>query len=582
MDLPLRPDTRPRPSSRVSAQLPPEKEGYHTRRRLLVLSPASHADFVFHLIPKNNVDHRFVTDDDEYDQNGVGLGQAGEPYYTGAYSHARANLNVQAARLVEWADVLCLALVDAGTVGGWIAGLTTNLTLTVLRGWDETKPIVMVPRMSQLEWKGSITRRHMSVLAEVCPWVDVMSPILTALKTPEGMIDLPWDGQRAFIGQLRYRLGLRGSGDYELPNGDDDADGRRHSYNSCKDGQTTVKQPPRIPRELILMIFEELNDWEIATAVGIEVNIAVPAEWEPYIPQSEDIPSNSWSLEYTFLKGSMKDIKAFLSNISPSVPLPAICARLIFKFSRTDILDYLVISRLDIYDNTHQLQRLPVYASSVYPNVRVLRWWGRCRAIPQKVYDTEPVDTASSRGFIDVLEWWRTSDLAFRFTERALESASGAGRLEVLEWWKNTAIDSTLPPIELQPGKSVTLAAQTGCAESLAWWDSSGIPYGHGDSVARIASNHGHVHVLGCWHQLKGNKMVFDNQVLVGATKNGHVDVLDWWKRSGLRVEFKTCDIEEALEDAVSGAEDRVRQWWAQHGLNLGVDMNEWLKVKVL
>ena len=78
--------------------------------------------------------------------------------------------------------------------------------------------------------------------------------------------------------------------------------------------------------------------------------------------------------------------------------------------------------------------------------------------------------------------------------------------------------------------------------------------------------------------------MIFDCQVLVGPTKNGHDNVLEWWRRSGLRVEFKTCDIEEALEDAdpVSGAEGRVRRWWARNGLNLGVGTSEWMKTKVL
>jgi hypothetical protein len=78
--------------------------------------------------------------------------------------------------------------------------------------------------------------------------------------------------------------------------------------------------------------------------------------------------------------------------------------------------------------------------------------------------------------------------------------------------------------------------------------------------------------------------MIFDNQVLVGATKNGHDEILEWWRSSGLRVEFKTCDIEEALEDAdpISGAEERVRRWWARNGLNLGVGPSEWMRVKVL
>jgi hypothetical protein len=67
---------------------------------------------------------------------------------------------------------------------------------------------------------------------------------------------------------------------------------------------------------------------------------------------------------------------------------------------------------------------------------------------------------------------------------------------------------------------------------------------------------------------------------------------LEWWKnfsrgedgRPGGRVEYKTCDIEEALEDSVGseGTTFEVKKWWAQNGLNLGVQVSEWTKVKVL
>jgi len=111
----------------------------------------------------------------------------------------------------------------------------------------------------------------------------------------------------------------------------------------------------------------------------------------------------------------------------------------------------------------------------------------------------------------------------------------------------------------------------------------SGIPFPHEDAVAKLASTHGHVEVLKVWHAVKGSKMIFDNQVLVGATKMGHVNVLEWWKQSGLRVEYKTCDIEEALEDGIEGRKGmEVRRWWARNGLNLGVGTSEWMKPKVL
>jgi len=135
----------------------------------------------------------------------------------------------------------------------------------------------------------------------------------------------------------------------------------------------------------------------------------------------------------------------------------------------------------------------------------------------------------------------------------------------------------------LKVGKSISYATQSGSLPTLRWWSESSIAFPHEDTVAKLASTHGHVHILDFWRKLRGEKMLFDNQVLVGATKMGHADVLEWWKKSGLRVEYKTCDIEEALEDGVEGEKGRVvRRWWARNGLNLGVGTSEWMRTKVL
>ncbi len=68
--------------------------------------------------------------------------------------------------------------------------------------------------------------------------------------------------------------------------------------------------------------------------------------------------------------------------------------------------------------------------------------------------------------------------------------------------------------------------------------------------------------------------------------------VLDWWKayaqgalpgmngRRAKRVEYKTMDIEEALEDSL-GDQTAVRKWWAENGL-FGLPTSEWMKSRYL
>ena len=58
----------------------------------------------------------------------------------------------------------------------------------------------------------------------------------------------------------------------------------------------------------------------------------------------------------------------------------------------------------------------------------------------------------------------------------------------------------------------------------LDWWARSGIPAADEEAVARTASANGHVNMLQQWKACKGDKMQFDSLVLVGPTRNGHVE----------------------------------------------------------
>ncbi|OAX80688.1 hypothetical protein ACJ72_04971 [Emergomyces africanus] len=502
----------------------------------------------------------------------------------------------------------CTCPIDAGTLGAMIAGLTTNLTLTVMRGWDINKAVLLVPGMAISEWQSPVTKRQLNDLATYWSWVKVLPPALSQFEPPAGLVEIPWDSWATFISEIRNCLGCSspsstGHEDYMLIKDVSSGNGstslaistssvhereqpvsKEKDQNGANEDQAIVirKENPILPPELLTMIFEKLDDWETAASVGVYAKIPVPERWKPYIPT----PGTPATFEYTVLRGSMKEIEQHLATIPPHNPLSRIVTDLILKFSRTDILDSLCKLRMDLYLSTPQLKNLPLSASSKFGSTSLLSWWQHSPSLPTlpiKAYLPEAIDAASRAGFVHVLEWWRRSGLPFRYTERALESASAEGKIAVLDWWKNASKNAAPDdPLPLKVGKSVLLAAQSGCTDSLAWWDRSDIPFSHAESVTRIASNHGHVPVLDFWYRRKREKLIFDNQVLVGATKNGHVEVLEWWKRSGLPVEFKTCDIEEALEDAVSGVEQRVRRWWARNGLNLGVGTNEWMMVKTL
>ncbi|PGH14327.1 hypothetical protein AJ79_03149 [Helicocarpus griseus UAMH5409] len=583
------------------------------RRRVLMSATASFSEVAIPLIAQMpDIELRLISDDAL--SLTIGAGKAAvyvdtpTPGQLGSKLSSRPWMNMTATELIDWADVLILGAMDAGTLGAMLAGLTTTLTLTVLRGWDVSKPVLLIPGMTTAEWQFPLTKRQFTELATSWPWVRVLQPILSKLESAKNLVEIPWDEWAAFGNEVRKCLGrpftpscIQGdekhinnvyNGNGSIVNvesngvhGNEQPHSKKPSPNGAvKESNTaTSNEKPTLPPEILSMIFETLDDWEVATSVGVYAKIPIPEKWKPYIPK----PGSPSTLEYTILRGSIKEIELQISKIPTFKRLSKIDAHLILKFARTDILNYLVKSRMDLILSTSELQHIPLYVSTTYNSTALLTWWvNYSSALPPfniRKGVAECVDAASRAGFVEVLEWWRQSGFPFRYTERALESASAEGRIAVLDWWKNVSKSAPLDdPVPLKVGKSVLLAAQSGQTKSLAWWDKSDIPYGHAESVTRIASNHGHVPVLDFWHQRKREKLIFDNQVLVGATKNGHVDVLEWWKRSGLPVEFKTCDIEEALEDAVSGVEQRVRRWWARNGLNLGVGTNEWMMVKTL
>lgn len=569
------------------------------RRRLLLSTDSVFADTVLpSLIQNQYIELRLITDE----PSALLTGTSKIPHYMDTVDSptfdkktgARKWLKAKTAELCEWADMLLVAPIDAGALGAMLSGLTNTLTLALLRGWVSEKPVVLIPGMTVSEWDHPLSARQLEGIRELWPKVHIVQPVLCKSKNSEELTILPWDGLDELHSILETNLNLppweasvvTGAG----PHGPlAPAQTKSQSlYLPSASGSATRSADAEsqvsadfLPLEIWLNVFEDqLGDWETAKAVGIPVNLPVPQEWQSHLPKMSTLAT----LEYTILRGSFAAIKKRIEALPRWKPLSDLACHLIFKFSRTEILSYLTENHLDLLSTTSRLTNIPYRASAIYGNPKILTWW-RDSALPNKEYAIDAMDGASRAGFIDVLDWWLHSGLPLRYSERALEAASAEGRVAVLDWWKQASTNAPANnPISLKVGKSILLAAQMGRTASLAWWDSSGIQYSHAENVARIASNHGHVHVLELWYRLKGPEMIFDNQVLVGPTKNGHHHVLEWWKTCGMRVEFKTCDIEEALEDAdeSSGAQRRVRQWWERNGLNLSLRTSEWMRPKAL
>jgi 3-polyprenyl-4-hydroxybenzoate decarboxylase len=519
----------------------------------------------------------------------------------------------QAYELCEWADMMVLAPMDADTFAKMLHGITDCLLLEILRGWDISKKLLLVPGMTTLMWENPTTKKQLSKVRRKWQWVRVMQPILWHYDNGPSKCLVGWDGFNELVDVIKNQAELLVIG---------------HDVDIATSGaanmlRCSMKTGALLPPEIWHLIFEYVGDWEVSRALHINANIPTPAEWQRGNKRPKDeVHRYMRSLEWTILTSPIHKIIEKLEQAPQDMRyLSSLCVKLIIKFCLTDVLAFLEMNLKDLFWSSFGQKLLPTKASAVYGRTEILEWWRTSPTFLSKDYTAEAIDGASKSGFVHVLDWWLKSGLPLKYTEVALEQASSKGHLLVLEWWKQASLHpesyhrdvanqhrhapqgtgetqgrpappETQPALHLKPGKALLAAAQNNQSLVLRWWDSSGIPTSFSESVARVASQHGHVAVLDTWKALKGEKMTFDNQVLEQATKNGHVEVLEWWKnysmgedgRPGGSVEYKTCYIEEALEDFVGNQsqEDAVKRWWAKNGLNLGVGVSEWTKVKIL
>ncbi|KAL8947188.1 MAG: hypothetical protein Q9222_006504 [Ikaeria aurantiellina] len=500
-----------------------------------------------------------------------------------------------AEQLVEWADLCLVSCMQADTLAKMLQGIADNFLLELLRSWDVSKKLTIIPAMSRLMWENPMTRKQLSKIRRKWNWIRVLEPLFR--NSEEGS---KWNGMQESVDTLENQIDLLTLGhDFNPP-----------GTSGSRDLRPCNPKAAQLPSEIWSAILEFTNDWELAKALGIYVNLPVPEEWQG--SQGTTGKRCMHDLQWSILTGKLQDVIRSIQLNGPPKTLSRLCVKLVIKFSRTDILSYLEANHPQLFWSQFGHTFLPTKASAVFGQTAILDWWQQSPSFLTKEYGAEAIDLASKSGFVNVLQWWRTSGLPMRYTDAALEQASSQGHIEVLDWWRsayhcsrsgpdilsnpkpkslqnalgkedNDPMPTELPPLQLKVGKSLIYAAQNGQTATIRWWMSSSIPTVHEEAVARTASANGHVNVLQLWRETKGEKMQYDNQVLVGPTKNGHVDVLEWWKKSGYRVEYKTCDIEEALEDIVEGPKEiLIRSWWAKNGLNLGVGTSEWMKVKIL
>ncbi|KAH7926989.1 hypothetical protein BV22DRAFT_1085997 [Leucogyrophana mollusca] len=326
---------------------------------------------------------------------------------------------------------------------------------------------------------------------------------------------------------------------------------------------------PDLPVEILADIMDNVGDWQLSRAVGVPTSLPTPLEW-----------SNAGSTDLAILTGSLPLIRAADPRTDPPTKIGAVAA---VRLGYVNVLEYFLTQHRSIFLSIFGDDLIPIMASR-HGRTAVLSWWKHgfeqhsdLIHPPKPGSIAEAIDGASRNGKVTSLDWWVESGIPLEYTEAALEHASAKNRIAVLDWWKHQHTVNKLP---LKIGRVMDMASTAGHVAVLEWWAASQLEFQVDRHVLHHASCHGKVDVLQWWLG-SGLQVIFDQEALTGATRHNRREVLEWWDKSGLPIQYRMCDIEEALEDAIGGG-DAARKWWKDKGVDFNANDKEWMKLQNL
>ncbi|KDQ27613.1 hypothetical protein PLEOSDRAFT_1104295 [Pleurotus ostreatus PC15] len=331
----------------------------------------------------------------------------------------------------------------------------------------------------------------------------------------------------------------------------------------------TLKSSSGFSIDIVADIMDQVGDWELAKAVGVPTSIQRPIDWARAAP-----------IDHAMLAGHIPLIRSLDPANNPPTKVGVVAA---VRFGYVHVLEFFLSHHHDMFLSLFSGDIIPIKASR-HGRIGVLSWWKHgfqkhpdLIPPPKAGSISEAVDGASRNGQIVSLEWWLHSGLPFEYSDAALEHASAKNQVAVLEWWKQMSKKTGMP---LKIGRVMDAASTAGHVPVLEWWAASQLDFKYDRYALHQASCHGRVDVLDWWLG-SGLQLVFDQDVLTGATRHNRADVLEWWDKSGLPIQYRMCDIEEALEDAIGGGA-QARAWWKRKGVDFHADDKVWMKLQNL
>ena len=342
-------------------------------------------------------------------------------------------VDTQVAEYCAWADLLVLAPLDAENIARMLHGFTDNLHLHILRSWNVSRKVMLIPAMSTLMWENPMSKKQISKIRRKWNWIRVLPPFLWS-PDQAGRKHHPWDGHKAFNDAMQTQLDLMavGNGSIVLP--------MTHHPRLA----TAKSKAARLPPELWSIILDFTDDWELATTLNIHTSLPIPPEWRQ--SASEEGPKTQMQkLEWALLTYPHPELKK-LFDIQGPTRISRPCIELIMRFALVPVLIHLENAHKDLFWGTFGHAFLP-HKASMFGKTEILEYWRTSPTFLTKEYSAEAMDNASSTNSVQALDWWYYSTLPLKYTEAALEQASSQGHIEVLKWWKEHSRYRTEPCI---------------------------------------------------------------------------------------------------------------------------------------
>lgn len=188
---------------------------------------------------------------------------------------------------------------------------------------------------------------------------------------------------------------------------------------------------------------------------------------------------------------------------------------------------------------------------------------------------SKPAAIASIRfGYISILDYLYTRkrpdfDREYgKHGQLLLAKASLYGRTQILDWWlaRFGPIEKLSDSKDAYSKDAIDSACGNGHVAVLDWWKRSGLPLEYSEASLDHASAMGHIPVLEWWKH--SGLPLRIGRVMESASGAGHVDVLEWWYTSKLDFKYDR----NALFNASCNGRVEVLDWWLQSGLQMIFD----------